>query len=150
MGVEYREEDMLAVWDEFLPLFRANYDGARDYLDFNLDREHYAALKEMNVLRMYTVRVDGAPAGYALFTVAPSPHLAHVLHAFHDALFILPEHRIGHRGATLITYAEEQLRALGVVIVYQHTKPGRDHGPLLLRLGYLPVETVHAKRLDGG
>lgn len=149
MGSEYREEDMLAVWDEFLPLFRANFDAARDFddLPFGICREYYAGLKASGNLRFYTLRVDGIAAGYAVFVVGNSPHSG-TRCAWHDALYIDPAHRLGHRGANLLAFTEEQLRRLGASLIYQTTKARNDHGALLRRRDYVQSETTYVKRLD--
>jgi GNAT superfamily N-acetyltransferase len=149
MGAEYREEDMLDTWDEFLPLFRANFEAARDFPDlpFAISRNYYEALKASGHLRFYSMRVDGVAAGYAIFVLGISPQSGAVS-AWHDALYIDPAHRLGHRGSNLLAFTEEQLRHLGATLIYQHTKAHADHGALLERRAYRKSETVYVKRLD--
>ena len=66
-----------------------------------------------------------------------------------DILFLLPEFRGSTVGFRLVKFCDEQLRAEGVQVVYQHVKNAHPMlGAVLSRVGYEPVETIYAKRLD--
>lgn len=149
-GTTFQAERLSDLWDEIEPLFELHYREIAHYQDIALHphEEAYEALERLGQLRTYTVREGGALVGYVTFFVRLNHHYADSLQAWQDLLFLLPEHRRGRTGITLIRVAETRLRAEGVQVVYHHAKRSNNLGELLECLGYEPVEGIYAKRLD--
>lgn len=153
MGLSIHQESLAAGWDELMALATAHYAEVTPWPDLLLNpcREAYRQLEVGGGLRLFVAREDesGKAVGYASFVVSRSLH-HDSLQAYHDALYLVPHHRQGGAGLRLIDHAGRCLAAEGVQVVYQHAKTNHDHGPVLRRLGYEPIETVWAKRLDRG
>lgn len=105
--------------------------------------EAYEALERPECLRLFTARVDGGLVGYCAYFVKRNMHYKSSLQALQDRQVMIGEHSDALAG--LLTFAEQQLRAEGVQVIYQSQ---RDSGPLLKGLGYELVETIWAKGLD--
>lgn len=147
----FRAEQVARCWDELLPLLEAHYREIALYQDIPLcpDRARYEALDQTGHARLYTAReAGGRLVGYIGFVVTTHPHYATSLVAHQDVVYLDPVYR-GHRdGIGLIAWADEQLRAEGVQVVYQHVKVGFDWSPALLALGYQESDRLFCRRLD--
>ena len=146
----YARETFAGIRDEVMPLLDEHYLEVAHYKDIPLDVDFaaYDAVETAGMFRVYTARTGtGALVGYAAFFVRSNGHYRGSLQAHQDVLFMLPGSR--GLGGELIRYAEEQLRAEGVQVVYQHIKVATPRtAALMVRLGYQAVDTIFAKRLD--
>lgn len=152
--ITFREEplteDLLA---EALPLLAAHWQEIAHYDDIPLavDTHTYLASAEAGVVRCFTAREQTCRpelVGYALFFVRPALHYHGSLQAVQDVIYLAPEVR-GGTGAQFIQWIDTHLAAMGVQVVMQHAKLAHPQlGKALERLGYEPVETMYAKRLD--
>jgi hypothetical protein len=153
-----REALSQSLWDECLPMLVEHWREVSGHitdapLSPNLDA--YAQMQERGIIRVFTARENkreeyfahsaGHLVGYALFTVTPSLHCAHVLEAQQDAIYLSPESR-GHHGADFIDYCTDELFAEGVSVVYQFAPSVRDFGPVLERKGFEALGTLYAKQ----
>lgn len=161
-----------ALIDEMMPLLREHWKEVAHYQDIPLDVdvETYLAAEASGVVRCYTARIrseppgvpvmvvsrsgqrqcaDGDLVGYAVYFVRPNPHYVGSIQAAQDVLYLHPSVR-GGTGYKFIAWCDEQLRAEGTQVVLHHVKLAHDFGRLLLRQGYEAIETIYAKRLDGG
>lgn len=152
MAVVYQREAFVDVFDELGPLLESHYLEIAHYQDIPLDVdvEAYAAVDRVGFLRIFTARDDGAIIGYCAFVVKNSLHYRGSKQASQDVLYLDPDYRGLEHGSGLIEFCDEQLRAEGVQVVYQHVKHKHDFGPLLKYLGYEPIETIYGRRLDDG
>ena len=153
MKVTYKRESAIDCIPELEPLFEKHWEEIAHYKDIPArpDYPTYLAADAGGFLRLYTARTeDGVMIGYAVFFVRYNIHYMDSLQAMQDLLFVHPDYRKGRVGIKLIQFCDDQLRADGVQVVYQHVKLNHDFGPLLKRLGYEPVEMIHGKRLDRG
>ena len=149
-AMRYQTELVSGLWDEAMPLLEKHYREIARYKDIALDpdRAVYAAIEAAGKLRCYTGRDGGRLVGYAVFFLMTDPHRRTVLQALQDVLFIEPQSRKGlMAGVRLIRYAEEQLAAEGVQVVYHHVKLINRLGNLLGSIGYEIDGEVYAKRL---
>jgi GNAT superfamily N-acetyltransferase len=108
--------------------------------------EHYQALEDLGKLRVFTLREDGVLKGYNVFMFTEH-HQHGTLAAFHDTLFVHPSIRRGTTGLRFLRWCDERLREHGAKFITQHVSEGKDIGPLFLRLGYKPAETIYIKPL---
>jgi GNAT superfamily N-acetyltransferase len=151
MSYEYALERIAQVRGEIEDLLEMHWREIAHWHDIPLNPEWptYLRMDDLGLLRIYTVRTSTRRLiGYAVFFVKHNPHYCSSLQATQDVLFLMPAHRGAAVGKGLIQYAEADLRALGVQVVYHHVKHAFDFGPLLDSLGYERVEHVMAKRLD--
>lgn len=151
MTYQYAVETYDQVVGEIEDLIELHWREIAHWHDIPLkpDWEAYERMAAQGSLRIYTVRTaTSRMIGYAVFFVRHNVHYSTSLQAVQDILFLLPAHRGAAVGAGLIKYAEADLRALGVQVVYHHVKHAFDFGPLLDRLGYERVEHIMARRLD--
>lgn len=84
-------------------------------------------------------------ANYGLF-LGKSTH-TQALTASEDTLFVAREHRRGRLGVALIRYAEDALALLGAEELNVSVKAVNNVGPMIERMGYLPVGTQYTKLL---
>lgn len=148
--MDFARETVATVIDEIGPLLFAHWQEIAQYPDIplNPDFDHYTRAEMHGQLRVYTARHERDLAGYAVYIVAPALHYANSLQAKQDVLFLKPQYRHGRIGWKLIQFADVQLRADGVQVVYQHMKTDHDFGPLLERLGYTFCDKLYSRRLD--
>lgn len=151
MTVTCSRERLQDLWGEMEALLDRHYQEISHNPDIPLapDKARYKALEDAGKLRMFTVRGDGELIGYAIFIVATGLHYSGSLQAKQDVLFVDPSSRGRGAGIKLLRFADAELAAEGVQLVYHHTKLAHPAlGRLLEHLGYEPVETVYSRRLD--
>jgi len=96
-------------------------------------------------LVLFTVREEGALAGYAVWLLHNHPHYKSTLVAQSDALYLAPAARRGRLFARWLGHMELALAALGAQKIVCAVKPERDYGALLERRGFGLMETVYHK-----
>lgn len=137
--------DLQALQD----LTRLHYHELCPYNDIPLSVDMYRLLRleKVGILKFFTVRDSISKlVGYAIFNVATSTEYSTSLQASMQNIFIHPDYR--GQGGKFISWCDEQLKEMGVQVVYHHTKVKKDYGVLLKRLGYESMNIVYAKRLD--
>jgi GNAT superfamily N-acetyltransferase len=148
----FQRESMHPFWEEAAPLFAEHWHEIAHYHDIPLEPDviAYERAEANGMLRIYTVRAPGGELmGYAAFLIGPNAHYASSLQAKQDVVFVHPDFRQGMIGFRLVKFADDQLRADGVQVVYHHVKHAHPAlGSVLLRRGYEAIETIYAKRLD--
>lgn len=147
--MKYSLEKAQDVLHEMIPLLELHWREIAHYKDIPLepDAERYFMMQDAGMLRVFTVRdqLNGL-VGYGVYIINTNPHYSSSKQALQDILFIRPEHR--GRGGKFITWCDEQLKADGCQVVYQHIKKAHNFGPMLERHGYELVDLIYAKRLD--
>lgn len=114
---------------------------------------------DINYERMFELDVQGK---YVMISVEHTPTATLVgnssyvletcmytqtLSAYEDVLYVSPDHRRGRLGVELIRYGEAVLQQLGAQEVTLSAKTVTNLGPMLVRMGYEQVGTLHNKRL---
>ncbi|WP_165078266.1 MULTISPECIES: GNAT family N-acetyltransferase [unclassified Desulfovibrio] len=123
----------------------AELHGGADYAP---DGERYAALERLGMLSITTARDrEGRLAGYAVFTLAPCPHLKGETVAALDALYLAPQARRGLNALALLRSAEAAVAARGAALAQYSSPASRPCGALYRRLGATHTETIWHKRL---
>lgn len=146
---EYQREKIFDCLPEMKPLFDEHYDEIEKFKDikFDPDLTKYKALEDLGFLYLFTARVDSKLVGYALFFVDLNLHYKNSVQAHQDAMFVRSDFR-GKTGYNLIKFCDEELKKVGVQVVYHHVKAEHDFGKLLERIGYKLSYKLFAKRLD--
>lgn len=129
------------------PLLKQHYLEIARYQDIplDIDVDRYVAVESNGLLRMFIARAAGAITGYAVFVVSPNMHYRTSVQAIQDVLYIDPASR--GFGRRFVEWCDQQLKAEGVQVVYQHVKLAADFGPMLAKIGYEHVENVWGRRL---
>lgn len=149
---QFARESSDTVINEIAPLLENHWAEIAHYPDIpvGVDYDAYLRLEANGQLRIYTIRVGIELVGYALFTVRHSLHYQSSLQAHQDVLYLDPCYRRGRVGWKFIAWCDTQLKAEGVMVVYQHQKLAHPAlGAILDRIGYEPVDMLWARRLDG-
>lgn len=150
----FARETCDAVQVEIDALAEAHFSEVTHHADIppGTDWPHYRKCEDLGILRIYSVRVEGRLTGYSVFLIGYSKHYKTSLQARQDTLFLHPEQRQGMTGYRFLRWVDEQIRAEGVQIIYQHHKLFADGrlnlGPLFERLGYQPIYKMYFRRLD--
>ena len=152
-GLVFRQEGAARVLTEAAGLARAHWREVEAQLhggaDYRLDGERYAALEKLGMLSVTTARdEDGLLAGYAVFTLAPCPHLPGETVAALDGLYLAPRARRGLNALALLRSAETAVAARGAALVQYSSPASRPCGALYRRLGAVRTETIWHKRLS--
>jgi len=150
-GFAFTREEIAALWPELLPLAVDHWrelhpDGPAANINSSLLEQADAA----GNYRVFTVRrsTDEALVGYAAFWIARHAHCADRVEAAQDALYIVPEYRRARLARYLIDHSDRALACLGVDAVTQRSPVRGDFGPVLLAMGYEPIETTWERRLS--
>lgn len=151
MALEFARERAQDLWGEIIPLLIEHKAEIAHYPDIELDPDvaAYNACEDVDLLRCYTARMNGALIGYACFFVKRNMHYRRSLQALQDVLFVSKPHRHGRVGYKLIRFAESSLQLERVQVIFQHIKVNTPETIALFRkMDYEPVDVIMAKRLD--
>ena len=151
-ALRFRQERAAGVLGEAAQLAREHWReveaemyGGADYVP---DGARYGALERLGMLSVTTARDrEGRLAGYAVFTLAPCPHLTGETVAALDALYLAPQARRGLNALALLRSAEEAVAAQGAGLVQYSSPASRPCEALYRRLGATRTETIWHKRL---
>lgn len=148
---EFAWERFNVIAHELPSLFIEHWKEAslsKDPLDPNWDL--YYSWDVQNVLRILTVRSEGALVGYLFLLL--STHVDHktLLYAQAEKFWLDPVFRQGWTGVKMFKEALAASKTWGAiefaVPVELHVMDGRL-ATMLKRLGFRPVETIHSRRL---
>lgn len=149
MQTTFQREKLADCVTEALPLLEEHWREIAHYKDIPLepDLSMYAQADSMGMLRVYTARdQQGQLIGYSVFFIRSAPHYKSSLQANQDIIYISKNNR--GMGGRFILWCDEQLRAEGVQVVFQHVKKAHNFGPLLERFGYELMDLIYSRRLD--
>lgn len=123
----------------------------RDIIPLDPDWDKYYRLDVEGVLRVLTIRVpNGTLVGYAFLMVGPHLHYKSTQWGHLDIFWMDPVYRQGWTGVRLFKTLIADAKTQGVVNLTLSTKihfMDNRVTKLLQRLGFKPIETVHAMRL---
>ena len=102
--------------------------------EVKLNRELYQALAQAGSLLFAGAFDYGEIVGYC--SAFLSPHLHYdCLMCQHDALFLLPQYRVGRAGLRLVSAIEREAARRGAAYMAWHAKPGSSFDGILARRG---------------
>lgn len=151
MPVQFARESVSSVWDEALPLVKANHaeTGCLETEDFAPQLNDFDELERAGMLIVFTARDGGFLVGYSAFIIAPKHlHYPRTKWAMQDVLYVAPSHR-GITSARFVMWQDKQLTLERVQLVYRHNTFHKDYSRLLLRLGYHAEEVRYVRDLRG-
>mgnify|MGYP001614702923 CR=1 FL=1 len=151
---EFGWERFHTIAHELPPLFTEHWKELalnRDVVRLDPDWDRLYALDIQGVLRVLTARVlSGQLFGYVFLMVGPHLHYKSTLWGHVDMFWLDPVYRQGWTGVRLFKTLIKDAQTMEVVNL---TLPTKHHfmdnrvTKLLQRLGFVPIETVHAMRL---
>lgn len=146
--VEFRQEFLVTLKDEMIPLLQEDWDEiGDDHLPFDPDFDTYEELESNNLLRIFTARVEGELVGYFVVIYVPSLQSKGKLLAINDTIFVSKAHRNKMIGPRLFRFVEKCVKQDGMDRLYVVITEKNDIGDNLLRMGYNKIETRYEKVL---
>ncbi len=139
------------AFTEARPLLRLHWEEIarnKGLLTVNPDEGLYA--KAADSLLLVTARCDGALVGYFLWFLIRHPHYQHVSVAEEDLHFLLPEHRRGLTGYSLMKAACQAAFERGAQLLVCREKIGHEHPAIMKRLGFVPTDIVYTRAAGAG
>lgn len=145
LGVEHAKD----LWPELLPLAEAHYAEIRHHggTPMSINQALYESLDADDLLRVFTVRRDGVLVGYCVMCIRTEHHSTSSKCAHEDCIYLKPECR-GRTGSQFLRWIDEYLASEGIAIVYRNVPTIHNHGPLLQRCGYRPIEVIWVRELQ--
>ena len=149
--MQFQLETCEVIINEGLELLKNHWAEIAHYKDIplNIDVERYLAADKLGHMKAFTARDEkGVLIGYAVFFIKESIHHKDSVQAVQDVLYIDPKFR--GRGAKFIFWCDDQLKDMGVQVVYHHVNANNNWGKVLERRNYELVDLIYARRLDNG
>jgi|HubBroStandDraft_1064217.scaffolds.fasta_scaffold03155_6 GNAT superfamily N-acetyltransferase len=151
---EFGWERFHAVAHELPVLFTEHWKELalnQDVIPLSPDWDKYYRLDIEGVLRILTVRMPGGQlVGYIFLMAGPHLHYATTLWGHVDMFYLDPVYRQGWTGVRLFKTLIADAKTMGIVNLTLATKThfmDNRVTKLLQRLGFMPIETIHAMRL---
>lgn len=147
-----RETVSVELFEELMPVLERHFKEIAHYQDIPLqpDIQRYINIDQAGCLRAFTARDELKElVGYVVFFVQPAIHYSGSLQAMQDVVYLEKSQRGLGFGRAFLQWCDEQLKADGVQVVYQHVKP--KHMALAKvseSLGYELVDHIYGRRLD--
>lgn len=145
--IEFAKELMSpSLAEEAMPLARTHFAEADPFPEMEQANGPRMYLAQ-DFSRIFTARDDGRLVGYATFIVHKHPHYADSRQAQQDLVFMSPE--VSARPFALVRFLKfchQQLVDEGVDTILHHSTLRHDMAPILKRLGFEPIQTLHAAR----
>lgn len=151
---EFRWERFNTIAHELPPLFQEHWREIalnQDTIPLAPDWDRYYRLDVEGALLVLTVRLDGKLVGYAFLLAGPHLHYVTTLWGHLDMYWLDPLVRSGWTGVKFFKAVIKGARDSGVINLTLTTKlhfMDNRVAKLLARLGFKPIETVHAMRLN--
>ena len=133
---------------ELMPLLDEHYAEIDPFKHEPLDPDwdQYYLFQELGLLRAFTARDDsGTLIGYSVSFVRNDLHHRGSKRSSEDIFFIRKDRR--GFGLQFLLWCNEQLKAEGVKIDFQHISAKHDWGKMAARAGYEHIETIWGKVL---
>mgnify|MGYP001567224449 FL=1 len=147
----FQVETLATAKHEAMPLLVMHWEEIalnKDTVPLDPDWDAYEKIESAGFYHVVTARDDGALVGYATYTIVRNLHYRSLIIAEADIFFLAPEYRQGMAGIRMLAFAEKTLTEHGVNKILTRTKIHHDLGPLLERMGFVPIERVYAKMVE--
>ncbi len=147
-NMKLQEESYLEVCEDIKPLIKMHWEQIalnKDKIILNPDWDEYQRLYNSGNLKIYTARKKHELVGYFIVAVAKNIHYKDHLFANCDIIYVKPDSRAGMTGYKLITFAENELKNLGVSVLNINTKIHTPFDKLLVRMHFGLIERLYSK-----
>ena len=144
--VTFQRETVADVLRDGCELFAEHYAEVMK-LDkpFDLDPSYYLAAEAIGAARAYTARIDGELVGYSGHVVCRHP-MCEAKTAQQLVFMVAKAHRRGGIGLQFLQYADEQLSAESVELLYQCASI-EPMARMLERAGYEMIDATYLRRI---
>lgn len=148
--IEFGRDQFEIIIHDAKDLIKNHFSETEYYSDipFELDENIYLRNQINGNLICFSARQNKKIIGYAMFMVSTNLHCKNSRQAYQDNIYIDPEKR--GFGMKFINWCDEELKKLGVQVVYHCVTQKVNFGPALERHGYELIDFVYGKRLDKG
>ena len=140
---ERAESGILALIDGYWAEVRHDVQAKSLDLNSNLYRQHEAG----GGLVLVTACDDDVLVGFVIFFAFVHHHYQSSLCGHNDSWFLHPMYRAGMTGVKLFREALRVLASMGCTHAYAMSTMTKDVTPLLRKLRFEPVETLHCLAL---
>ena len=144
----YQVEKMGDVIEEMKPLFELHYKEIalnKDVIALNPDYDRYLALEELGMLHIVTVRDEGVLIAYYVSFVHANIHYRDHVFAANDILYVDEAYRGSTVAYRMISFAEKELKKLGVSVMTVHMKTDFPFERLCEKRGMKRSEYIYTK-----
>ena len=152
--ITFQKEPFATAFPDAQRLFADHFDEVAENKKLlgapNPDVDGYATMDRMGAYHVLTARDGEELVGYFAFITRRNFHYKHIISASEDLYFLAPEARGMKTGYRFLQAATDAMRAAGGDLASMRVKIAHDHGPLLERLGYRPIEVIYTKVLREG
>lgn len=146
--VVYQIELFEDVLEELKPLLQLHWEEVALYkedIPLDPDYDKYSELCKAGVLRIATARDDGKLVGYFISMVHAHLHYKQDIYATNDILYLDESYRGADVAIGLFSFAEEDLKALGVSVIIISMKTAKPFDALCEVMGHTLVERTYSK-----
>lgn len=144
----YQSERLQDIWDEIFPILKDHYKEIAHYQDIKLEPNvrEYFILEDLRIIKVFTAREENELIGYNIFFIRHNMHYKSSLQALNDVIYIKKDKR--GFGKEFIKWCDEELKKLGVQVVFHHIKNEHNWGKVLEKMDYKLIDLIYGKRLD--
>lgn len=147
-AVMFAVEPFVTCLSEMERLLPGHYaEIATDPIPLEIDFDKYLQLEQLGMLLTITARVEGLLVGYYLSIVVPHINHKSSLTGHPAMLYLMKPYRNGFALMRMVKAVEDALTARGAQRMFSGVVLTHDFGPLLERMGFLPVERMYSKML---
>jgi hypothetical protein len=150
MDIVFKEEKLADCLEELKPLLKLHWEELANNKDIKaLDPDYatYLCLNEINVVRVFTVRIDTKLVGYSIWIVNKHLHYKTWVYAVADVYWLHPDQRKTGVSYDFFFKTEDWLKSLGVKAIVVQDKLNHSHTSFFNRLGYTPIEQNYEKMI---
>lgn len=136
------------ILDEMDSLMDAHWEEVavnQQKIKLKVDKDWYVLMQENGLYVYISVRDDGKLVGYLGYMLQAHPHYMDNIFASMDVVFIDKAYRKGMLAVKLFKVAEQELKDLGVDVIYNRMKKLHPLTSLFERLGYEEGEVAFIK-----
>lgn len=150
MPTTYQQESLVTVIKDVVELARLDWEEInhdKETHPFDPDWDLYELLEDSGSLLIFTVRDSGKLVGYFSVVKSPSLHSKGNFIFSNDVIYLHKDYRKGRVGIDFFKFVEKCLREDGCRSLQILFTEKFNISPLLVRLGYRPIENKFEKRL---
>ena len=144
----YQVEKMEDVIEEIKPLLELHYKEIalnKDVIALNPDYDKYLMLEELGMLHIVTVRDEGVLIAYYVSFVHHNIHYKDHIFAVNDIMYVANAYRGSTVAYRMLSYAEKELKKLGVSVMSVHMKADFPFERLCEKRGMKKAEYLYTK-----
>lgn len=151
-NITFQVESVKSVLEEIKPILQLHWEEIALYKNkivLDPDYDKYVKLDEEGVIRLVTARDGEKLIGYFISMISPHLHYKQDLYAINDILYLDKAYRGADTAIGMFSFAEEDLKSLGVSVIIISMKVMKPFDALCEALEYTCVERAYSKCIKG-